>query len=129
MAIDVTRPLPTNAEPIAAIFDAIPVQAHPLLTGRLSIDDPDDLEARAVGGRIHGTAMASLVLHGDLNDAPTPLTRRVYFRPVMYSPAFGDEIFDNNKLVIDVIVGAVMRMRANGGPQVVLRKYFAWRQD
>jgi hypothetical protein len=120
LTVDVARGLPANAEPIAAVFDALPVQAHPLLAGRLSIDDPDDLEALAVGARIHGTAMASLVLHGDLNDPPSPISRRVYFRPVMYAPALGSEIFRDDKLVIDVIVEAVMRMRANGGPQVVL---------
>jgi hypothetical protein len=120
LGVDVTRPLPTNAEPIAAIFDALPVQAHPMLAGRLSIDDPDDLEARAAGRRVHGTAMASLVLHGDLNDSPSPITRQVYFRPVMFAPSLGAEIFDNDKLVIDVIVEAVMRMRTNGGPEVVL---------
>ena len=120
LAVDATRPLPTKAEPIAAVFDATPVQAHPLLAGRLSIDDPDDLEARAVGARVHGTAMASIVLHGDLNDSPSPISRQVYFRPVMYAPPFGDELFDSNKLVIDVIVEAVIRMRANGGPQIVL---------
>lgn len=115
-----TRPDARIDDPIAAIFDAVPVQAHPLLAGRLAIDDPANLEARAVGPRIHGTAMASIALHGDLNDPPTPISRRVYFRPVMYAPALGDEIFDNEKLVVDVIVESVMRMRANGGPNVIV---------
>lgn len=120
LASEIARPFPSNAEPIAAVFDAVPVQAHPLLGDRLSIDDPDDLEAKAVGARIHGTAMASLVLHGDLNDSASPISRRVYFRPVMYAPASGNEIFDNDKLVIDVIVEAIMRMRASGGSQVIV---------
>lgn len=118
--IDIARPLPANPEPIAAVFDAVPVQAHPLLADRLSVDDPTDLELRAVGARVHGTAMASIVLHGDLNDPPSPISRRVYFRPVMYAPTLGDELFDGDRLVIDVIVEAVMHMRANGGPQVIL---------
>ena len=120
MTADFVRPLPANPEPIAAVFDAVPVQAHPLLMDRLTIDDPDDLEAKAIGSRVHGTAMASLALHGDLNDPPSPIGRRVDFRPVMYAPALGDEIFDSDKLVIDVIVAAVMRMRENGGPAVIL---------
>jgi hypothetical protein len=120
LAADIARPAPANPEPIAAVFDAVPVQAHPLLAGRLALDDPQDLEARAVGARVHGTAMASLVLHGDLNDPPSPISRRVYFRPVMYAPPFGDEIFDSGQLVIDVIVEAIMRMRADSGSQVVL---------
>lgn len=120
IASDITRPLPENPEPIAAVFDAVPVQAHPLLADRLSIDDPVDLESRAVGARIHGTAMASLALHGDLNDPPSPISRKVYFRPVMYAPESGDEIFDNDQLVIDVIVEAIMRMRAGGGQRVFI---------
>lgn len=120
LAAEIARPVPANSEPIAAVFDAVPVQAHPLLADRLIIDDPDDLEARAVGTRVHGTAMASLALHGDLNDPPSPISRKVYFRSVMYAPSFGDEIFDNDQLVIDVVVEAVMRMRANGGPQVIV---------
>lgn len=95
---------PGTGEPIAAVFDAVPLQAHPLLAGRLVIEDPADLEAKAVGTRVHGTAMASLAVHGDLNDPPSPISRRVYFRPVMYAPAFGDELFDDSRLVIDVIV-------------------------
>lgn len=113
-------PAPSEAEPIVAVFDAVPLQAHPLLAGRLVVDDPADLEAKAVGARIHGTAMASLAVHGDLNDPPSPISRRIYFRPVMYAPAFGDELFDDDRLVIDVIVEAVMRMRAGGGSQVFI---------
>lgn len=120
MALDQARPDARIDDPIAAVFDAVPLQAHPLLAGRLAIDDPADLEARAVGPRVHGTAMASVVLHGDLNDPPSPISRRVYFRPVMYAPPFGDEIFDNDRLVVDVIVEAVMRMRASGGQRVVV---------
>lgn len=120
MAIDAVRSTPANPEPIAAVFDAVPVQAHPLLAAFLTIDDPQDLEAKSVGTRVHGTAMASLAVHGDLNEASTPVSRKIYFRPVMYAPAFGDEIFDSDKLVIDVIVEAVMLMRTNGGAQVIV---------
>lgn len=118
--VDQARPHPPVEDPIAAVFDGVPVQAHPLLAGRLAIDDPTNLEARAVGQRLHGTAMASIALHGDLNDPPTPISRRVYFRPVMYAPAIGDELFDGDRLVVDVIVEAVIRMRANGGGNVII---------
>ncbi|MBR0820112.1 S8 family peptidase [Bradyrhizobium liaoningense] len=116
----IVRTAPLREQPIAAVFDAIPVQAHPLLIDRLRVDDPDDLETRAVGQRVHGTAMASLVVHGDLNDAPSPLSRQIYFRPVMYAPAFGVERFDENRLVIDVIFEAVMRMRSTDGAEVII---------
>ena len=120
MPTDQVRPAAKIEEPIAAILDAVPVQAHPLLADRLAIEDPTDLETRAVGPRVHGTAMASIVLHGDLNDPPSPISRRVYFRPVMYAPPIGDELFDNGRLVVDVIVEAVIRMRANGGQRVII---------
>ena len=120
LPVNAVRPVPAKPQPIAAVLDAVPVQAHPLLRDGLSVDDPNDLEARAVGARIHGTAMASLVLHGDLNDPPSSISRRVYFRPVMYAPPFGDELFDSDELIIDVIVEAIIRMRANGGQQVIV---------
>jgi hypothetical protein len=120
LAMDMNRPLPGDGPPIVGILDAVPVQAHPLLDGRLTVDDPLNLEGMAVGSRLHGTAMASLVVHGDLNDPASPISRRVYFRPVMYAQAFGDEIFQSDRLIIDVIVEAVMRMRAGGGTEVIV---------
>lgn len=121
MVLDgIERPAPNRDQPIAAVFDAVPVQAHPLLINRLSVDDPDDLETLSVGPRVHGTAMASLALHGDLNGPPSPLSRRIYFRPVMYAPVFGGERFDDNKLVVDVIFEAVMRMRSTDGAAVIV---------
>lgn len=117
---DVERPLPSEDNAVAAIFDAVPLQNHPLIVDRLFFDDPDNLESQAVGTRIHGTAMASLVMHGDLNDPASPLRRPVYFRPLMYAPEFGDERFDSGQLVIDAVVRAVMHMRENGGEQVIV---------
>lgn len=75
-------------EPIAAIFDAVPLAGHPRLAGALSVDDPFDLERLAVGPRKHGSAMASAVIHGDLNDSWTrPLERPVYFVNMLYATA------------------------------------------
>lgn len=118
--LDQVRPGAQIDEPIAAIFDAVPVQAHPLLAGRLLLDDPADLETRAAGPRIHGTAMASIVLHGDLNEPPSPVSRRIYFQSVMYAPALGRERFEDDRLVVDVIAEAVIRMRANDGQNVIV---------
>ena len=120
IAADEHRPAPQNPAPIAGILDAVPVQAHPLLRDYLITEDPQDLEARAVGERVHGTAMASLVIHGDLNDPPTPISRKVYLQPVMYASASGDERFQDDKLIIDVVVSAVMHMRENGGAEVIV---------
>ena len=78
---------PTELPPVAALFDGVPVQNHVLLDGRLEMDDPDGLEAMSVvAERYHGTAMASLILHGDRNVASEVLSRRLHMRPVLYAP-------------------------------------------
>lgn len=111
--------LPPEGTPVIAVFDAVPIQAHPILSGGIIVDDPSGLEARAVGNRSHGTAMASLVLHGDLKGPLRPVQRPIYFRPVMYAPVYGGECFDENKLVVDVICEAVETMHQNGGENIV----------
>jgi len=71
--------------PIAAILDGAPNVQHQALKGRLLLDDPDNLSAQyQPGERKHGTAMASLVVHGELVDGESdPLPRLVYVRPIM----------------------------------------------
>jgi Subtilase family len=106
--------MPNDRKPIAAVFDAVPIQAHLDLTNHLNIDDPDNLDALAVGNRVHGTAMASLVIHGDLNLSPNTIDRKIYFRPVMYAdggPGGGVEVFKQDRLIVDTMVEAVVRMR------------------
>lgn len=103
-----------NGDPIAAIFDAVPLSQHPRLAGTLSIDDPFDLEARAVGMRVHGTAMASAVVHGDINAAwERPLERRVHFVNMLYAtadPAVPERFPD--LLPADMFERAVLAMRS-----------------
>jgi Subtilase family len=106
--------LPNDRKPIVGVFDAVPIQAHPDLSNHLIIDDPNNLDALAVGNRVHGTAMASLVIHGDLNLPPNTIDRKIYLRPVMYAdggPSGGAEIFKEDRLVVDVMFEAVVRMR------------------
>ena len=106
------RPQPPGS-PIAAILDAVPLQNHALLAGRIEIDDPDNLEALAVGKRRHGTAIASLVIHGDLLEKEPALARRVFFRPLMYAPdpAFEIEQFPRDRILVDDFVRAVRRLK------------------
>ena len=71
-------------EPIIALFDGLPLTKHRLLDGRLIVDDPDGFEsAYQATERVHGTAMASIICHGDLTDHETPLERPIYVRPIM----------------------------------------------
>ena len=71
--------------PVAAILDGVPNVQHQALKGRLLLDDPDNLSAQyQPGERKHGTAMASLVVHGEMVDGQSdPLSRLVYVLPVM----------------------------------------------
>ena len=104
---------PADLPPIAALLDGVPVQNHVLLDGRLEMDDPDGLEAMSVvAERHHGTAMASLILHGDRNVANEVLSRRLYVRPVLYAPGnlFREEP-RRDRLLIDVIYRAVRRIK------------------
>jgi hypothetical protein len=70
--------------PRIALLDGLPLANHDALSGRLVIDDPDGVgEDYAVSSRNHGTAMASLIVHGDLSAPGEPLDRPVYVRPIM----------------------------------------------
>ncbi len=104
--------LPSDGQPLVAILDGYPLQNHSLLAGRLEIDDPDDLAARyhADSSREHGTSMASLVIHGDLNRPSTPLHRRIHVRPVMCCEFGSREHFPPERLLVDTIYRAVVRM-------------------
>ena len=108
---------PDDRPPIAALLDGIPVQNHQLLDGRLDVDDPDDLEAMSVlSERHHGTAMASLILHGDRNLGEPPISRRLHLRPVLYAPGNGDdEAPKRDRLLVDVIYRAIRRMKEGDG--------------
>ena len=73
-----------TGDPVVAIFDGAPFVNHALLENRLKIDDPDDFgSAYLANERKHGTAMASLICHGELDANEEPLLRPVYFRPIM----------------------------------------------
>ena len=103
--------------PIAALLDGVPMAQHDLLTNRLVMDDPENF-ADKYGAAIeqrHGTAMASLILHGDLNtpNPEPPIRRRLYVRPVMYPQRgfdFAEEVMPSDRLCIDLIWRVFIRM-------------------
>lgn len=121
--IDVTVPA---GEPIAALLDGVPLQGHERLDGRLFFDDPDDLQALAlVHRRAHGTAMASLILHGDLLLPGPALSRPLYVRPVLVAPeAPSAEETPRDRLVVDTIYQAVMRLKGTDALQAVAPSVF-----
>lgn len=98
--------------PILALLDGVPVARHPLLADFLSVEDRFDLERDAlVSQRDHGTAMASLIVHGDRNRSEPALPRRIHALPVLSARDGHDESFPDDRLVVDVIDTAIRSMR------------------
>jgi hypothetical protein len=107
-----------QAQPIVALLDGLPIQNHVRLAGRLDVDDPEGLDAiYPVARREHGTEMASLIIHGDLNAGEPPLPRRLYVRPVLRPNANGDERTPPDRLLVDVIHLAVRRIKEGDGTE------------
>lgn len=95
-------------DPILALLDGVPVAAHRLLAAHADLDDLFGLEPGAlVATRSHGTAMASLIVHGDRNRGEPPLPRRIHMVPVLGN----NDDFPADRLVVDIIYLAVVRIR------------------
>lgn len=104
--------------PRIALLDGLPFPNHAALSGRLMLDDPDGIsENYAVSSRNHGTAMASLIIHGDLAEPGEPLDRPVYVRPIMHPHEFnsGYEQIVPDQLLTDLLHRAVRRIMEGEG--------------
>ena len=56
--------------PVLALLDGAPMLRHSMLDGRINLSDPDDcMSAYEPSQQKHGTAMASLICHGDLSQS------------------------------------------------------------
>lgn len=115
---DVFAPLTTTTverdntcpEPIVGVLDGLPIVEHSLLKDRVILDDPDEFsEDYPSDKRIHGTAMTSLVLHGDLNGHESPINSKVYIRPI-FKYENGLEQIPRNVFVVDLLHRAIRRM-------------------
>ena len=119
-----TRP-PSSAEPLVALIDGLPLEQHQVLAGRLRVDDPDDVGAEYPAEfRRHGTAMASLIIWGDLHRPGEALAKPLYVRPILrpfHQPVSDDEIpkerVADNTLIVDLIHRAVVRIFEGEGNQ------------
>ncbi|UPG70843.1 S8 family peptidase [Gordonia hongkongensis] len=103
----------TDGLPRVALLDGLPFPNHDALAGRLVVDDPDGLgENYPLGARHHGTAMASLIIHGDLSADGEPLDRPLYVRPIMRPHEFmtGHEQILPDRLLTDLLHRAVKRI-------------------
>ncbi|WP_307807150.1 S8 family peptidase [Rhodococcus erythropolis] len=109
----VPEQLPTESRPRIALLDGLPLANHDHLRDRLIIDDPDSLgsDDYPVSSRRHGTAMASLIIHGDLSKSDTPIDRPLYCRPIMQAEdvTYGER-FIKNALLPDLLHRALRRM-------------------
>lgn len=109
-----------QGEPVVALFDGLPLTGHRLLDGRLIIDDPDGYEdAYQARERVHGTAMASLICHGDLDEGGEPSRRPVYVRPILQPHRGFDgqfvELIPEGVLPVDLVHRAVRRLYEGEG--------------
>lgn len=106
----------TLGEPVVALLDGFPLQNHRRLNGRLVVDDPDGYEAQyPASERRHGTAMASLIVHGDLDAHEPPLARRIYVRPILQPDSRAwvtprPEVVSERMLVVDLFHRAIRRL-------------------
>ena len=113
---------PPAGSPVVVLFDGLPLQAHRRLQGRLVVNDPDGFEGDSPAvNRRHGTAMASIILHGDLTAGEAPLPRPLYVRPIL-RPNPNDwrnhtEIVPEGTLVVDLIHRAVRRLFERDGDE------------
>jgi len=117
-----TLPDKINDEPILALFDGLPQERHPLLENFLNIDDPDDLTSSyQIMDRQHGTAMASLIVWGELAGISSPISRKIYVRPIMkpYETINNNskECIPDDILLVDKIHTAVNRLFELKGKQ------------
>ena len=105
-----------QGEPIVALLDGLPLTGHRLLDGRVIVDDPDGYESEyQAQERVHGTGMASLICHGDLNESGKPARRPVYVRPIMqprrdFDGRLVEEAIPEGFLSVDLLHRAVKRM-------------------
>ncbi|AXC55015.1 hypothetical protein DQ231_20065 [Bacillus spizizenii] len=112
----------SSLSPVIALFDGLPLQNHQLLKNRLIIDDPDNFEeAYQANERVHGTTMASLIIHGELDSQDTPLKRPIYVRPIMkpnpYAYEVRSEHIPEDILPVDLIHRAVKRLFEGDGDE------------
>ncbi|EIN6342560.1 S8 family peptidase [Vibrio parahaemolyticus] len=109
----------TTSQPRVALLDGLPIANHDDLLDSLIIDDPDDFANNYPADyRVHGTAMASLIVNGDLNEGGSKLKSRIYVRPIL-KPDFKTlkktESIPDTELPIDLVHRAVRRMFEGDG--------------
>jgi hypothetical protein len=106
--------------PRIGLLDGLPMANHIALRNRLIIDDPDDHALRyPVARQCHGTAMASLISHGDLSVPGTPSSSKIYVRPILKPhEILEEETFPPDELLVDLIHRSFQRMFEDVGDRI-----------
>ena len=101
-----------NKPPVVALLDGAPLLRHKFLDRRIQLNDPDEYAiSYEPGQQKHGTAMASLICHGDLSQPqPKSLTRPIYAHPVMKPDQQGNEKIPADRFQEDIIEKAIREM-------------------
>lgn len=100
-------------EPILALLDGVPVANHSVLRDHIVVEDVFELEPQTPAGtRVHGTAMASAIVRGDLNRSELPLRRKILAVPILGS----DNKIPRDRLAVDLVYLAVSRLRSGAEP-------------
>ncbi len=118
--VPVTSGVTVADAPRVALLDGVPLANHAALVDRLVVDDPDDVASRYTSSRQqHGTAMASLIAHGDLAQPGQLLSTRIYVRPILepHPLSSTDETVIQRELLVDLVHGAFRRMFEGDGRQ------------
>lgn len=113
---------------IAALLDGYPIQNHSLLRNRVDVAEVDIAGGDVpVDRRFHGTAMASLIQHGDLSNGESSIGRTLIVVPILAAPQSGNcETTPNDKLPLAMVYNAVVALKEGLddsdpiGPDVVI---------
>lgn len=106
-----------RGRPQVGLLDGVPLSNHVCLQDRLIVDDPDDRRGKyAVGQLNHGTAMASLIAHGDLVEPGASLRHPIYVRPILEPHEhYRAERVPPDDLLVDLVHRAFHRMFEGDG--------------
>ncbi len=114
---------PVDAPIRAALFDGVPAAGHQALDGGVVIEDIHDLvRLSEVDQRFHATAMASLILRGDLEaDGAALQDTRLVSVPLLIDGPDGART-PTDRLFVDLVHVALMRLI--GGEQALAEDVF-----
>jgi len=111
-----------SMSPVVALFDGLPLENHSAIAGRIIIEDPDDYSDlyHTPREQLHGTAMASLIIHGDKNAGERRLDSPLYMLPILApaNPSLDGkrlECIPEGVLPLDLIHRAVKRLFEGDG--------------